>query len=352
MQHFREPSTAPPLLIAREYLESISISARKRLFVNLDFGKRQLVPDPPNMRNSGVVDVLLSMEYYSRYNLTEPSFDPKARERCRNDSPFCASWAARGMCGLRGRIVGGDDAGTEVNSGTKEDVAFMLDVCPLACGMCEMIEGFHKCTGRRHPLSPALAGGQAMMESTRTSDTLSRYDHVFAADPGGDGDGEDGPYVLIIRDFLSADEVEEIRAHPDSAEHVVAATKDRIAAIMSCPVDHIELETYGESESGSLRHSLEIDQLWKPAGPRVVSFYVMLADGGEGIGFPLLDWLHVKPRRGTMVAWTNAKLGDVYDPDPLASHEYFETTGDGERQGVQFHARLYNFTDASMRGCA
>jgi len=332
----------------REDGVSEDIIARKRLFVNLDFGKRQVVPDPPN-RAEGLVEALLSMEYYSRYNITKPSVDPKARERCRNDSPHCASWAARGMCGLRGRIVDGDHEVPGINSGTKEDVAYMLDVCPLACGMCGLIEDFHKCAGRRHPLSPAMAGGQAMIESVRRSDA---YEPVFAADSSGD-DGY-GPYVVIIRDFLSADEVEAMMGNPPiSAKGVVGATKERIAAIVSCPVDHIELETNPESEPGSFRHSLEIDQLWKPAGPRVVSFHVMLSDDGGGMGFPLLDWLHVNPRRGTMVMWTNAKLDDPYDPDPLTSHEYFETTGGDERlQGVQFHARLYNFTDASMRGCA
>ena len=322
-------------------------SARKRLFVNLDFGKQQVIPDPPN-RSDGVVDALLSMESYARYNLTEPGVDPKTRERCRNDSPHCASWAARGMCGLRGRIVDGDRGVTEINSGTKEDVAFMLDVCPLACGMCGMIEGFHKCAGRRHPLSPALTGVQAMMESVLEGEA---YDPVFVVSPSSD-DGY-GPYIVIIRDFLSPDEVDVMRGHPSvPAERLIGATKEKIATILSCPVDHIELETNTESEPG-LRHSLETDQLWKPAGPRVVSFHVMLTDDGGGIGFPLLDWLHVNPRRGTMVMWTNAKLDDPYDPDPLASFEYFGTTGgDERRQGLQFHARLYNFTDASQRGCA
>jgi hypothetical protein len=119
------------------------------------------------------------------------------------------------------------------------------------------------------------------------------------------------------------------------------------------------------SAEKSLQHNFEVGSSWKPAGPRVLSLSLFLwtvsdddgnESGGGGIGFPYLDWLYVRPRKGTAVLWTNVREDDLIKPDLSMRFEYMpvQNGGGGEESVVvsTVHVHLYNWTDANMRGCA
>ena len=80
--------------------------------------------------------------------------------------------------------------------------------------------------------------------------------------------------------------------------------------------------------------------------------------GGDGVGFPRLDWLHVRSRRGIAVMWPNVKSDSLWEPEPLTSYDFFPLAvpnnvgADASAFVVTVHVRLHNWTDADIRGCA
>ena len=110
--------------------------------------------------------------------------------------------------------------------------------------------------------------------------------------------------------------------------------------------------------------------MWKPAGPRVLSLSIFLSNvssdisgvRGGGIGFPDLDWLHIRPQKGSAVMWPNVKSDNLWKPEPLTAHEFLPLTSLSPTTNIgddiesvfvaTFHMRLFNWTDADIRRCA
>jgi hypothetical protein len=125
-----------------------------------------------------------------------------------------------------------------------------------------------------------------------------------------------------------------------------------------------------EDDTTPLQHNFEVNCLWKPAGPRVLSLSIFLSSvssdssgvRGGGIGFPDLDWLHIRPQKGSAVMWPNVKSDNLWKPEPLTTHEFFPLTLSSSTTYIDddiesvfvatFHVRLFNWTDADIRGCA
>jgi hypothetical protein len=224
---------------------------------------------------------------------------------------------------------------------------------------------------------------------------------------GGAGEGEEGaddddPYVIVFRDFLSPGEADHlhdmasavlrdsthdlgggvrVRCRDDDRcndDEIYQRIMRRIAILTNSSISHLEpMEVarvrrssplWRNADSDPPRHNFEVSSLWMPAGPRVLSLSLFLSNvgddddnhkiGGGGVGFPRLDWLHVRSRRGIAVMWPNVKSDSLWEPEPLTSYDFFPLAvpnnvgADASAFVVTVHVRLHNWTDADIRGCA
>lgn len=364
--------------------------AKKILYTTSKWGKQnQFIPssNADSMENlkkvrehyKAVIATLREMDYYAKYIMTDPSVDSKTRERCRNEHRMCADWAASGRCGHHYPNQNALYSHTESHSlvlnefdkipAKKDDVIFMMNLCPLACRTCDKLESFHKCTGRRHPLAePSFISEEALtsfLEEKRTNvdNDWSRFDPIFVSypDPEKNKESLEDPYVVVFKKFLSDDEVDDylqsLETCKDSGEcktdKVYQKIMERVAVTTSTTTSHLEqeetLNIMQPSSTTQTQHNFQVDSFWMPAGPRVLSLSLFLSSTTNGeIGFPYLDWLKIKPTKGMAVLWSNVRNDNIFESNPLASYEYLADNS----LVSNVHVRMYNYTDASIRGCA
>ena len=356
-----------------------------------------------------VLEVLKGMDQYAKYTMTEPTVSTKTRERCTNYHRMCATSASRGLCHPLGDQEGSSSSSNSELVG-KQSVLFMMNMCPLSCQMCHEVTTFHQCAGKRHPWEvPSFtvveedAGGNtinAFFEQKRHGSEWNEYQPTFVSYPNNtivdEGGGhsssagdDDDPYVVLLQNFLSSDEADTLKSLPrsgwnlklDADTHRTLAKcpinkpcsqnetyvkiMERISSLIDVKVSHlepIELIQFvpGAGEFNTrLEHNFEVNSLWKPAGPRLLSLFIFLSgvkdddnDEGGGLGFPYLDWLSIKPKKGMAVLWPNVVNDDLWTMDPRMKFEYFDGGGREMHFGAMSHVRLYNYTDAHLRGCA
>lgn len=341
-----------------------------------------------------VIATLHIMDHYSKYTITDPSVDAKSRERCRNEFRMCAEWASRGMCLPLGHDDD-DDETFDINDGAgKDDILFLLNSCPLACRMCEELESFHKCAGRRDPLSkPSFQSGElhSFFEGKRASEDWAEYEPLFVSYPEKkEGNREYDPYVVVLKKFLSDSEAEHLQSlgfdigwtpsspsdnYANSArchnqedqcnnDAVYQEIMKRISSLTNATISHLEpmeivhFHSNSAQHKSTLQHNFEVSSLWMPAGPRVLSLFLFLSDireedGGRQLGFPYLDWLQIRPKKGMAVMWQNVRTDNLMESNLLTTFEHFHFEKEGESfLGANVHVRLYNWTDANIRGCA
>ncbi len=361
------------------------------------------------------------MDHYAKYIMTDASVDTKARQRCRNEFRMCAEWASRGLCHSYSRVLSQQFPSYyendlfynhEADGTTKNDILFMMNMCPLACSTCHLLKSFHKCVGRRHPhAQPSFQSGSELRsffdKFSRVDDDdddirqqdWRKFEPILASYPIHAKEGievVDSSYVVIFRNFLSLAEAEQLTSvtesltwsdatntninnaeyascHDDARcenDDIYQRIMNRIGALSeSISISHLEpmsfIRLHSTNAKQPLQHNFEIGSSWKPAGPRILSLSFVISvgtdnddDGGEGggIGFPHLDWLHVLPRKGMAVLWPNVRDDDLLEPDWSTSFEYMPllNRGGGEVSVVMstVHVRLHNYTDANVRGCA
>jgi hypothetical protein len=128
----------------------------------------------------------------------------------------------------------------------------------------------------------------------------------------------------------------------------------RVAGLANTTIDYLEsmeIRNHKSEQTTGLRHNYQLSGVWKPAGPRVLTFQIFLSDNNKGqLGFPHLDWLFVQPKKGTVVVWPNVVNENAWEMDPLTSYEYFGLDGE-EMYAAHVNVMLHNWTDASYRDC-
>ena len=167
--------------------------------------------------------------------------------------------------------------------------------------------------------------------------------------------------MVVFKKFLSDDEVDDylqsLETCKDSGEcktdKVYQKIMERVAVTTSTTTSHLEqeetLNIMQPSSTTQTQHNFQVDSFWMPAGPRVLSLSLFLSSTTNGeIGFPYLDWLKIKPTKGMAVLWSNVRNDNIFESNPLASYEYLADNS----LVSNVHVRMYNYTDASIRGCA
>ena len=380
--------------------------AKKLLYVKMNLGKQnQYIPKSTTDNFSTlkqtvkeykkVVATIREMDYYAKHIMTNLSVDIKARERCGNQHRMCADWASRGRCGhhdeytSKSQRLAIDLNDDDLPAPTRDDVLFMMNMCPLACRTCQQLESFYKCTGKRNPNEqPSFESGKdlnAFLEGKRRNVTDSidndwtKYEPMFVSYPNMEKKGgesrEHDPHVVVLKNFLTGDEADYLQQHAcirqhdndtyqcqDDKECTICPCQrilQRIAELTNTTISHLEpMEMLQQSSSNnqenSIQHNFKIDSLWKPAGPRPLTLSIILSDRG-GIGFPYLDWLQIQPTKGMAVLWSNVRTSNLFESNPLTSYEYLPPLAnedESESFVVNVHMILYNYTDAELRGCS
>ncbi len=388
------------------------ITARKVLYSKMNIGANQLVSRPTSDETSLewlTFQKVQSMEYYAKSIIADPNVPTKTRERCANHHQMCATWAAQGMCTPFGYKEKNDqiiESSNDASPRGKDKVLFMMNMCPLACEMCHEITSFHQCAGKRSPLDqPSFDVGSGGINSFFERKGLP-YEPKFVSHPNAEDESSaDDPYLVVFTNFLSSDEADALKSLPSSnhsnasnrtsrwnlradANRIIASCSidnacsrndtymkimDRISSLLDVHVSYVEpMEVIQFDQSkqqhntiARLEHNFEVNSLWKPAGPRVLSLFIFLSNvnnddedegGSGGLGFPYLDWLSIKPKKGMAVLWPNVRSDDLWQLDPLTKFEFFpvqDNRGDdiNVHFGAMSHIRLYNYTDAYVRGC-
>ena len=364
----------------------------------MNLGKNQLIRDISNedeaeedpmtpIEHENIRNTIAQMETYAKHTITSPNVHVKARERCRNEFRMCAEWASRGYCYPAGhpkQLTSQQDGGA--HSGSK-DVLFMMNMCPLACKMCEEIPSL-ACAGKRHPYAqPVMDENKGLNTYFEKlwKDAVDDRKSFFVSYPDSDKEeNENDSYVVVLPDAVTKQEADaleflskaigfssdyiascrgnrECNAYKIAQDDTYKQIMERIATLANTTLDYLEpMEFFrhkaNADRSSVLKHNYDLSGVWKPAGPRVLSFLIFLSDqtsskGGQ-LGFPYLDWLYIQPKRGTIVLFPNVVNENVWEMDPLTSYEYFGLDAEGEDVFVAtVNVRLHNWTDANYRGC-
>lgn len=262
----------------------------------------------------------------------------------------------------------------------ENNLHFMMKDCSLACQFCDMKSKFQDC--RQKSKDPWFLPG----------DLKNKYEHLkkqpnAALASRSEVKDQDDPWVLKFDDFVSSSEADALLALAKSlqwqtSDPVVSGSlketglvrRESESALCKDCVDKgylklqkkitdlvqadpsllepLEFVHYRNLKSFGMHHDFRLHDIWMPAGPRVLSVFLCLAEVPEGgaMGFPDLDWLSIPPKKGQLLIWPN-----VLSSDPLKRHKDMMSEGlpvlQGEKYGVHAWFRLHNFKEAEEKGC-
>lgn len=272
-------------------------------------------------------------------------------DECLNKVPDCTLWAARGEC--------------EANA------AYMTRNCAPACMSCDHVGDISERPPQQAPLWAPGDLNKFFEEVADNPDgrgeyyrrfkprALSRPTRKSDGTSVPDGDHEDGPWVVVLEDFLTDEEADRlvqvgheqgyerstiaIRPGHDGdlnegrtsgntwceeacmSDPTVAAVLERIATTTRTTTDHSEHLQILRYDPGAFyvqHHDLVPYQLELPCGPRAMTLFLYLSDVEEGgnTTFPLLG-VSVEPKKGSAVLWPNVKNENPMEQDPRMEHE-------------------------------
>lgn len=324
--------------------------------------------------------VLISSRDYALFNVTLLPLEE--RLLCQNQQQLCSFWASLGQC--------------------EENLAFMMKDCPLACNFCHTKVLYDKC--HAVPKSHSWMDNSdeedfAFMWMDKTYNSikkLAKNSELISSDKKKDIVDPSDPWVLKVEDFITSSDSDElvrlaktlewipsstlwqkneaggdntlVRRESSSAFCNVDKCKDHdvyqkirklILGLMQDVENHhleepMEFVHYKAMQSFGVHHDFNIHDNWKPAGARVLSFFLCLSDVEQGgaIGFPDLDWLIVPPQKGQLLVWPNVILEKNLNTrrHPDMSSEGLPVTS-GEKYGIHIWVRLKDYESAKNQGC-
>ena len=315
---------------------------------------------------------------------------------CKNSLKECAYYASKGLCYADHAFI------------------FMMNNCPLACMMCEYIETFHQCVGKRHPFeTPFLVEEHYHNHIARRSEenalrSLSSFFEILRleekkrvhvlSEPAKDRNlvradrnlvRVNYPYIFQIDDILTPKECDEF-IEMGNAVGWIKSTVDKVdnfngkhdyqmpqrnsetakcdtseacidkfngiiqkLALLEAPANHFEIpqiDRYPPRGYYTTHHDFRRHDDYKPAGPRVLSIYLVLSEATSGgsIGFPDMDFLLVKPKRGSLLIWPNVD-GNL-NHDEMTKKEIMPVH-EGDLYLLHTHIHLFDLASSTEKGC-
>jgi prolyl 4-hydroxylase len=337
-----------PVCFSCEELQSTGFKKPTRVDVGTDLGEPQTLG---KMAAKVVQRVEKARKYFHETVMVEPRYE-KVRTLCRNHNASCGFWATEGYC--------------HKNSG------YMRKYCAPVCFSCEDLHVEARC-----PLDPNATNAwypgdlNRIFQRLITDPALERHAPKVLSRPslvGGDteatADYQLGPWVLVLEDFLSAQETERmIQAGAEvgyarstdvgkldkdgtfedkvsdrrtstnawcnvklcEEDPVVKTVVSRIETLTQIPFNNseaLQLLRYEEGQFYKIHNDYIAYEKERNEGVRVLTVFLYLSDVEEGGGtnFPKLD-LTVEPKRGRALIWPSVLDEDPHEIDSRTNHQ-------------------------------
>ena len=326
----------------------------------MDFGQPQKQFGEDEVERKDTLHEILAMELYAKNEMitsTNSMSSPRTQELCKNKIEKCAYYASKGMCMDLSRLN------------------FMMSNCPLACQMCDVVEDFERCVGiRSTKVEPLFLKFDEQKEKSMTIDAFFKagrdegtwfvqkteleMDLDFIVQPMESNNFED-PWIVKIENFMSDKECKDFMQSNGSNETVLETLiLGRISSLFHLPTTHFSpfqvnrLNANRAHDNSRINHDYNIHDAWKPAGPKVLSFYLTLSSAEEGgeLGFPALDWLMIQPNIGQLVMWTSVVSINPEKDDKRMFYEELPVIK-GEKHSAHVWVHLYDWQDAEDKQC-
>lgn len=355
---------------------------RKRL-QELNMNIQQENPGRDEIEKYHTIGQIRAMEKYAKTTCTSDNFDPEARALCKNSLPQCAYYASKGLC--------------------KSKVIFMMDNCALACRMCEALPTFQKCIGKRHPHDSVLS--ERFMKIITDEDDEEEY-REFSLDTYFENlqekdlklqilteANDEEPYIVQVDDVFTEEEIDEMLnlvkntemknsevpamdnfhgSHEYVSPHRISQTavcansteagcsdiimeiSSMISKVLDLPFANMEfpqIDRYLKGGYYTSHHDYRIHDEYKPAGPRVLSIYLVISEAEEGgmFGFPALDFMMIKPKKGSILIFQN--IDESFEQSDDRMMKEILTVKEGTLTLMHTHLHLYNYVKAVETGC-
>ncbi|KAL9187261.1 hypothetical protein ACHAXT_001364 [Thalassiosira profunda] len=333
-------------------------------------------------QNTDDRDVPAFIANWRAYMADEVMVDPKyasVRGKCKNKHELCSYWAMLGEC--------------------TNNPSYMQTNCAPACQSCEQMEYSARC-----PFDPSAAAN-AFEEKGDVDRFFERivadeaYNVTVHSRPKGPEDDDafvDGPWLITLEDFVSADEAQRLidlggeegyerSTDVGSLQDDGSYTKDVhstrtssnawcLAKCMSDPiarnvVSHIEQMTqipqtnseslqllkYGVGQEYQRHHDLIEHQKDRPPGVRILTVYIYLNGEEEGLegggtNFPRLG-VTVTPKRGRVALWSSVLNDSPHEKDSRTDHAALPVTK-GVKYGANAWIHQRDYMTPNRKGCA
>jgi prolyl 4-hydroxylase len=238
--------------------------------------------------------------------------------------------------------------------------------CSPACMTCEQLDFNVRCPFDKDAPTVWGAGGlNAMFEKIVASPANEQYNVTIHSSPASykDHEGDDGPWVITLDDFLSPAECEQLiqlghdieytRSEDVGAKRfdgtydpivskdrtsttawcvddcfkdpVAIAVRERIEELTGIPdanSEYLQLLRYEVTQRYNVHHDYIPFHRERAQGVRILTVFLYLADveAGGGTNFPRLD-LTVMPKQGRVLIWPSVKDSLPDRKDPRTDHQ-------------------------------
>mmetsp|Transcript_11687 Transcript_11687/g.21855 ORF Transcript_11687/g.21855 Transcript_11687/m.21855 type:complete len:170 (+) Transcript_11687:1-510(+) len=118
----------------------------------------------------------------------------------------------------------------------------------------------------------------------------------------------------------------------------------KLSQALHIPENYFEfpqMDRYPPGGYYSLHHDYRISDTFKPHGPRILSIYLFLSEATSGgmMGFPDLDFLLIRPKRGSILLVSNVQGKDL--SFQRCSRKEIMPVRNGELYLVHTHVNLH-----------
>jgi prolyl 4-hydroxylase len=334
-----------------------------------DLGEPQILG---KMAAKVVQRVEKARKYFYETVMVEPRYE-KVRTLCRNRNALCAFGAEQGQC--------------------YKNPLYMRKHCAPVCFSCEDLHRESKCL-----LDPTAKNAWSpgdlnrMFERVTTDPVFEQYTPKVLSRPsfvGNDtnktADYQLGPWVLLLEDFVSADEIERmIQAGAETgyerststagggvserrtstnawckkscrADTLVAGVINRIEMLTQIPQNNsedLQLLRYEEGQLCRVHNDYTASHRELMQGVRILTVFLYFSsveEGGE-TNFPVLD-LTVEPKRGRALIWPSVLNEDPHQVDPRTKHQALPVVS-GLKYGANAFLHQRDKKTADALGCA
>ena len=286
---------------------------------------------------------------------------PPPDPSCTDIDPSCAAWAASGEC--------------------TKNPGFMFQSCALSCGSCDRGSRCAWNVSNTEPLGVPANSHHTFLER---AESLGMRPVVRSTDP----------LVLVLDEFLDAEETEALRAHAAGLRYApseilqkkVNSASERMDYRRSAHRDsqttfcgddcyrHMStqrmlkkaraLTTMGDAHTEIQLLKYEVGQYYRThhdylggsdkmmAGPRALTILIYLSDEGLEGGeteFPELN-LRVAPKAGRAVLWPQVLNAEPLVKDVRTRHQSLPVTA-GEKYAINLWYYHRSFYEARVKGC-